>query len=123
MFCPKCGSTVNQYDEVCPKCKTEIPDIPAKSSSKKSNLSSTDEGSNKTLGYAVATIIFLLSFYGAHSISAAGTAISEIQSVGGQTLEEAYYFELGGIYSGLANMARATGIFFSSLIVLITNKR
>lgn len=39
-----------------------------------------------------------------------GLEISRIQSVGGKTLEEAYYHELGTIYNGFAELSHAFGI-------------
>ena len=41
-------------------------------------------------------------FMAASSIADGGSEIMQIQSVGGKTLEEAYYAELGTIYSGYA---------------------
>lgn len=123
MFCPKCGGKLASFDEECGSCGNKMATIPTTSSRNSSVSTPSDNNTMKIVGYTLAVIVFLFTFYAAHSISEAGTAISEIKSVGGQTLEEAYYFELGGIYSGFANMARATGVFFSSVIVLISNKR
>lgn len=122
MFCPKCGGKLASFDEECGSCGNKMATAPSTSSRSSSASTSSDYGPNKIMGYTLAVIVFLFTFYAAHSISEAGTAISQIKSVGGQTMEEAYYFELGGVYAGFAHMARATGVFFSSVIVLISNK-
>ena len=42
----------------------------------------------------------------------------QIQSVGGKTLEEAYYFELGNVYAGYAMALRGAGIFGGASLIL-----
>ena len=56
-------------------------------------------------------------FIAASNIVAGGNEIMQIRSVGGKTLEEAYYNELGSIYVGYAMISRALGIFFASVLV------
>ena len=41
-----------------------------------------------------------------------------IESVGGKTLEEAYYHDLGYIYEGYCVAVRAIGAFCSSVLLL-----
>ena len=55
-------------------------------------------------------------FIAAGTISECGNQIMQIQSVGGRTLEEAYYAEVGIIYTAYATIVRACGIFFASIL-------
>ena len=71
----------------------------------------------------VAVIVLIMCFMAASSISNSGMEIMQISSVGGRTLEEAYYRELGGIYSGYANIVRAMGISLASLLVWLGFKK
>ena len=64
----------------------------------------------------LALITVIMSFMAASNISNGGYQIMQIKSVGGQTLEEAYYQQLGGIYSGYAMFVRTCGIFFASVL-------
>lgn len=71
----------------------------------------------KYVFYGLAVIVLVLFIIAAISIQSGGSKIMEIQSVGGRTLEEAYYYELGSIYTGYAMISVALGIFFSSILI------
>ena len=48
-----------------------------------------------------------------------GTEISNIKSVGGQTLEEAFYENVGPIYNSFGSLTTLIGIIFSTLFIYI----
>lgn len=67
----------------------------------------------------VFSIVLLVMFFAAaDSIKAGGLEIMSIKSVGGKTLEEAYYYGLGYIYEGYCLATKAIGIFCSSMLLL-----
>lgn len=66
----------------------------------------------------VAVILLIMFFLAANSIKTGGLEIMSIESVGGKTLEEAYYQRLGYIYEGYCVAIRAIGIFCSSILLL-----
>lgn len=65
----------------------------------------------------LAVVVLIMFFIAAAKIYYGGNEIHQIDSVGGETLEEAYYYELGSIYGGYALISCALGIFFSSVLV------
>ena len=75
--------------------------------------------SPQTWAYVGAGIVTLILFFvAAHLVAAGGNEIMQIQSVGGKTLEEAYYFELGNVYAGYAMALRGAGIFGGASLIL-----
>ena len=83
-----------------------------------------------SIGLLIASIlVIVLSFIAANEFVDGGTGISVIQSVGGKTLEEAYYYQLGHIYNGYAFMCRSIGLGLSTIMIwlglndLIKNER
>ena len=66
---------------------------------------------------AVGFGIFAMCLFSAKTIKTSGTEISLIESVGGKTLEEAYYHSLGMIYFALGNVVTAIGIFFCAVLI------
>lgn len=134
MFCPKCGEQVEEGKKVCPNCDLVFDTISSSQTNKKLEVSEiTDEVSSsltgaqqpllKILFFALAIIVLVMFFMAASSISKGGMEIMQIQSVGGKTLEEAYYAELGNIYAGYAMISRGLGIFFASVLVWLGLKR
>lgn len=133
MFYKKSGSQLNggnvysSYGLNVDEDKNTVPNTPVVS---KIEERSTAVSPKKTIS-AVKTIIFsvlgavvLFMFFSAASkIAESGLNIMYIQSVGGNTLDEAYYFELGGIYAGYAMITRALGIFFASTLVWLGFKK
>lgn len=124
MFCPKCGSKVETNMSECANCNYNFEKEIANSEQK--NESRNDVTANllsnfirpKILIFAIIAIAVLVMFFmGANYISEGGSKIMSIQSVAGNSIEEAYYNNLGSIYAGYALIARALGIFFSSLLV------
>ncbi len=63
-------------------------------------------------------VLLIIFFSAANSIKTGGLEIMSIQSVGGKTLEEAYYQSLGYIYEGYCVAVKAIGIFCSSILLL-----
>lgn len=129
MFCPKCGANIEEGITVCPNCGLDINTIeqglkPMATSTVAvaGNVASesTKKAGNivvKIIYFALAAIVLIMFFIAASNIASGGSEIMQIQSVGGKTLEEAYYYELGLIYAGYAMIARALGIFFASVLV------
>lgn len=128
MYCPKCGNNVEEGIQVCSNCGLDFSTVNSKSevvAEVKAEHNSTpvvekkESGSNiliKVIYFGLAAVVLVMFFMAASSIADGGSEIMQIQSVGGQTLEEAYYSELGTIYSGYAMIARALGIFFASVL-------
>ncbi len=67
----------------------------------------------------LAVIVLVLCMVAAGQIASHGEEISLIESVGGKTLEEAYYTELGGIYGGIAMTIRALGLFGAGVLAYL----
>lgn len=66
----------------------------------------------------ISVVLLIMFFSAADSIKAGGLDIMSIESVGGKTLEEAYYHGLGYIYEGYCIAIRAMGVFCSSMLLL-----
>ena len=136
MYCPKCGKEIADGENVCPNCgfdfstvdsdtngsqtevglDSEIPYNPTESQAK--NEQGKRVFNTKLLIFCVlALITIIMSFMAASNISDGGYQIMQIKSVGGQTLEEAYYQQLGSVYAGYAMFVRTCGIFFASVLV------
>lgn len=137
MFCPKCGKKVEDGVQVCINCgldfatlnqkkeeNEEVSPVQAdvKMTSRKSNA---DGGSVilKIIYFGLAAVVLIMFFKAASSIAGGGSKIMQIQSVGGKTLEEAFYYELGSIYAGYAMISRALGIFFASVLIWLGLKK
>lgn len=111
-------STVNSKPDVVEEVKPEQNSTPV--------VVKQESGNNmliKVIYLGLAAVVLVMFFMAASSIADGGSEIMQIQSVGGQTLEEAYYFELGTIYSGYAMIARALGIFFASVLAWLGLKK
>ena len=64
-----------------------------------------------------AIVLFIMFFSAANSIKTGGLEIMSIESVGGKTLEEAYYQNLGYVYEGYCVVVKALGVFCSSVLL------
>ena len=129
MYCPKCGNLIEEGNSLCPNCNLDISsvvqaeqDINFETLQQKNKSFEMKNSKSinlpKLIVYSlIACCILIMSFIAASKISNGGMEIMNIQSVGGKTLEEAYYFELGSIYSGYAIITRMVGIFFASVLV------
>lgn len=126
MFCPKCGKQFEEAQRCCSNCGYELPNnvtLFEANNGKIITTTPTYQDANRSPNLTVRTVFFLLaavvlamSLYSAHCITTGGMDISSIESVGGQTLEEAYYQYSGMVYTGYAAAVRATGIFFASVL-------
>lgn len=136
MYCPKCGKEIMDEEKVCPNCGFDFSIVNSDTNSSQSEISPEPEiprnqaesqeqnkqvkkvFNTKLLIFCVlALITIIMSFMAANNISNGGYQIMQIKSIGGKTLEEAYYQQLGSIYSGYAMFVRACGIFFASVLV------
>lgn len=124
MFCPKCGTAIADGNSVCQNCGLDVNTVYQASKTAVTPTVTTSESSKKTgnvvvrfVYFGLAVAILIMFFMAAADIASGGNEIRQIESVGGKTLEEAYYYELGSIYAGYAMISRALGIFFASVLV------
>lgn len=136
MFCPKCGTDMKD-EKACLNCGFVINETRSDSSivfaaSAKDVVTNKavplDKSSTisvpKLIIFSLIAIVLLYMFFDAAAkVSDGGLGIMDIQSVGGKTLEEAYYFELGNIYGGYAMAIRALGVFFASVSIWLGLKK
>jgi hypothetical protein len=137
MFCPKCGSAIPENTMICSNCGFEISSEDIGYSAKEQHTGQMPNRVDKDTAHAgntwhnvkrvlypiIGTAVLVMCFMAAKSIGDGGTEIMQISSVGGRTLEEAYYRELGSIYSGYANVVRAFGISLASFLVWLGFKK
>ena len=122
-YCPKCGTTIEEGRTVCPNCGldiTEVNPILKNAASSVNSSAAFDVKAEKRAGNPYMLIMF---FIAAAKIAYGGNKIQQIESIGGETLEEAYYYDLGSIYAGYAMISCALGIFFSSVLVWLGLKK
>lgn len=126
MFCPKCGAEIDSTAQTCPQCGTAIPvsptpiaDAPKYSQVAAPTAAPKPRSTLKIVYFILAAVVLFFAFSAASSISSAGLNIASIESVGGKTLEEAYYQYSGELYLGYAAMVRTTGIFFASVLAYL----
>lgn len=117
MFCTKCGVEFNNELGKCPRCE-EFENI-----NETDIVKNNDENKPKIVlsmfCFIAAAVILILCFVSASNISGGGYNISQIESVGGRTLEEAYYHDLGKVYYGMSVMVYSVGIFFASILIYL----
>lgn len=120
-FCGKCGRKVDVETGACPVCdkiEQTRPEIGGGVSDAAGKEKQRKERIIRVAGCILIAIITLISFELAGSLIAQGGAnISDIKSVGGRTLEEAYYQELGIVYNGISIAVRAFGRVLTFLLV------
>lgn len=147
MYCPRCSTQNDDNNSICKNCGfdfTTLNTTPPQSQNPNiangnlNNMLAHNEFFNASknkektpMGYwlklcvylTLSIIVLVMFFLAAKQISESGKNIMMIQSVGGKTLEEAYYSELGVIYSAYATIARALGLFFASVLVWLGIKK
>lgn len=132
MFCPKCGTAFADGTRKCENCGYELLEETSKERNDLNQQPKEDRIENpiaksytpkklsiNIIFYVLAALVLIISLYAAHCVISGGMEIGSIESVGGQTLEEAYYQSLGTVFAGYAAMIRATGIFFASILAYI----
>lgn len=136
MFCPKCGTALAEGSRKCDHCgfafAEEVPTETVTSDAQQPKMpeeapaqaAAPEHRAAKKLPvnivfYVLAALVLIMSLYAARCVISGGLEIGSIESVGGKTLEEAYYQSLGTVFAGYAAMIRATGIFFASILAYI----
>ena len=71
----------------------------------------------------VSVVLLKMFFSAADSVKTGGLEIMSIESVGGRTLEEAYYHGLGYVYEGYCVVIRAIGVFCAAILLLFGASR
>ena len=71
----------------------------------------------------IALVLLIMFFSAVNSIKIGGLEIMSIESVGGKTLEEAYYQNLGYVYEGYCVVVKALGVFCSSILLFFGASR
>ena len=135
MFCPKCGTAFEDGSLKCEKCGYEIVNAPEPvdhSEPPVPNSAPLDEKKPKAslkrfsvpqiVLFVMAALILIISLYAAGRVVSGGMSIGSIESVGGRTLAEAYYQDLGTVYAGYAAAIRAMGFFFASVLAYLGYK-
>lgn len=136
MFCPYCGTEIPDEVKVCPNCEKELPvETPEETKAVETveEDAVTEAPSQKKKKFkwpylvyrilklaafcALAVYVYHQFMLAADSISLGGEMISRIESVGGRTLEEAYYAQLGNIYAGYTIATRALGTAIAGVLV------
>lgn len=135
MYCPKCGAKNSEKNETCENCgyfftERESKEIvtgtillkrdpqdasPAPKRNKTATLSAVKKYLPNLI-FLTAVFVLLLSITGAVCLFIGGARISDIHSVGGKTLEEAYYSRLQLIYHGFAFFVLSMGVFMSGTL-------
>lgn len=118
IVCPSCG-----YSELAPVQPVQ-PVQPVKPASA-NHAAPVQAGQTKNtarvvriIAFAIMAVSILISFeIAGNLIAKGGDGISSITSVGGRTLEEAYYYELGFIYEGYALIVKSVGRVFAALLL------
>ena len=131
-YCSECGKPMNVQDTTCPSCgysesysaqsdETISTDTVAPIEKEKKKNSTRIV---RVIAFCIMAISILISFEtAADLIAKGGDGISTITSVGGRTLDEAYYYELGFIYEGYALIVKAVGRVFAALLVWVGVKK
>lgn len=139
--CPKCEAEFDDGTEFCTKCGEKLTSIvPAEEKTIAEPVVENNQenvvvqeiieeveekksgNGSKAIYWILAILVLILSLYASFKIGAAGAEIGSIRSVGGKTLEEAYYQELGNVYKGFSVMTSVIGIFFSAVLVKLGKK-
>ena len=135
MFCPKCGTVFEGGSLKCEKCGYEIVNAPEPvdhSEPPVPNSAPLDEKKPKAslkrfsvpqiVLFVMAALILIISLSAAGRVVSGGMSIGSIESVGGRTLEEAYYQALGTVYAGYAAAIRAMGFFLPLFLHILVIK-
>ena len=117
MFCTKCGCEINDEFGKCTNC--EETEVVVEETAIEKPTNNKPKNVLSAFCFVVAAIVLVFAFIAAILVFVGGLNISLIESVGGRTLEEAYYHDLGKVYFGMSFMIDAIGIFFSSVFIYL----
>lgn len=133
-FCKKCGNEIEEGKSFCPECEEK--------ENKKSNIQKiTDfcvaaykkcEGEIDNRFYLIfhkaiftffAIILFIIASHILNKLKKYGLVIASIRSVGGETLQEAYYQHVGYVFIYLAGLLKCIVAGISGIILCIAYKK
>ena len=121
MFCPKCGKEMR--GTACDYCGYgSVRTVPSSTTRRKAPPLQIDLPKLIILT-VIAIVVLILFLNAANTIAYRGYEITQIESVGGQTLDEAYYLQIGNMYAGFAVAIRAFGIFCAAVLVALGYKK
>ena len=120
MFCSNCGKNIGEVEsKLCSDCYSKNVN-----EFEKSKILTNKYSLTKLVFYCVLALFVLLTFFNVSAdIKIYGLNVSNISSVGGKTLEEAYYYEIGNIFMALSSAISAFGVFLSAILVYIGIKK
>lgn len=131
-YCSNCGQVMMIDDETCSSCGFSENTFEMHNETNDKMTTEPPRESKpvdksriiRIIAFVLMAISILISFeIAANLIAKGGEGISDITSVGGRTLEEAYYYELGFIYEGYALIVRTVGRVFAALLVWVGAKK
>lgn len=97
MFCPKCGSVIGDGKTICAECNYNIePDISSNIKTEvtndlKQSIVNNIVTPNFIIFAIIAVVVLVMFFMAADYIADGGNKIMSIQSIAGNSIEEAYY--------------------------------
>ena len=129
MKCSKCGNELNDKDEFCTKCGEKIK-MKEKNviSKEKTNVSDINKKPNKNIVilkvviFILALVVVIMFFNGAESVKQSSSSMLNLRSVGGKSVDEAYYQYYGTFLGGLSTAIKGLGITCGVIILYIGSK-
>lgn len=120
-YCSNCGKEISETDGFCPHCggmtnkPANIPvnmpvNMPVNGSTNNKN------GIVPIVCFIIAGLILILSLIACIKISGGAQELSALETISGDTIDEAYYNECGTVYGGFAMFVMAFGLFASGIL-------
>ena len=127
MFCRKCGNELKEGEKICSKCGFDMSvAFASKSSASTPETQSSQTKSKNTFNVIIAVVLLIIafvvvkmSFEGADMIERAGSSMMRIESVSGNSIDEAYFQDYGRFLEGLAIVVKAIGITCGVVVAYI----
>ena len=127
MFCRKCGNELKEGEKICSKCGFDMSVAAVSKSSAPTSEPQVSQIKRKgtfnviiaVVLIIVAVVVIKMSFEGADTIERAGRSMMRIESVSGNSIDEAYFQDYGRFLEGLAVVVRAMGISCGIVVAYI----